>query len=284
MLNQYSKISTLFVIGLMTAVLAACGDEQPTDALASEKTTTTTTTSAVSETYPQTEEMPATEGVLRVATTGQQPPFSFMDERGNLQGIDIDVMMAIGKAEGLKMVFFAEPWFSVPPSVAAGKRDIAVSGISYNDERNENYALSTPYLFVPSAIMVMEESGINGVSDLAGKKFSCMTAAKQCGDIARLSPTTTVEELDSTFVSFQHLVQGKTSAIGEDLHLLQHFSKNHPNQKVKIIPYETENDPPAQQIMMMAKGNEALMQRINGAIAKLKASGELARIEQKWMR
>lgn len=281
MMNQYTKISSLFAVGLLALTLAACGGEKSADTPAPEKASTASTTS---ETYPQTEDMPATEGVIRVSTTGQQPPFSFMDERGNLQGIDIDIMMAIGKAEGLKMVFFAEPWFAVPASVSAGKRDIAVSGISYNDERNQNYSLSAPYLFVPSAIMVKEESDINSVADLAGKKFSCMTAAKQCGDIARLSPSTTVEEVETTFASFQDLVQGKTNAIGEDLHLLQYFAKNHPSQKVKIIPYETENDPPAQQIMMMAKGNEALVQRINGAIAKLKASGELAKIEQKWMR
>lgn len=275
----YSKIPAFFAVGLVMVTLTACGKDKTQEATTAQQSAPTT----VSDTKPQEEEMPATEGVLRVSTTGQQPPFSFRDERGNLQGIDIDIIMAIGKAEGLKVVFFAEPWFEVFPSVVAGKRDIAVSGVSYSHERNQNYTLSNPYLFVPSAIMVMEDSGIKSVADLAGKKFSCMKAAKQCGDIARLSPSTTVEEVETTFVSFRHLAQGKTNAIGEDLHLLQHFANNYPSQKVKIIPYETENDPPSQQVMMMAKGNEVLAKRINNAIAKLKASGEIAEIEKKWM-
>lgn len=279
---RHSKISALFAVLLSVGAMTACKDKKPQDT-APASTQTTATGVATSDTKPQDQEMPATEGVLRVSTTGRQPPFSFKDERGNLQGIDIDIIMAIGKAEGLKVVFYEEPWFAVFPSVVAGKRDIAVSGVSYSDERKNNYTLSDAYLFVPSAIMVMESSGIQSVADLAGKKFSCMKAAKQCGDIARLSPNTVVEELESTFVSFRHLVQGQTSAIGEDFHLLQHFANNHPEQKVKIIPYETENDPPSQQVMMMAKGNDALAKRINGAIAKLKASGEITEIEQKWM-
>lgn len=281
MIFRQSKISAGFAVLLLVSALTACKTDKP--AQATEATTTDPIQATTSDTKPQSQEMPATEGVLRVSTTGRQPPFSFKDERGNLQGIDIDIIMAIGKAEGLKVVFFEEQWFEVFPSVVAGKRDIAVSGVSYSHERNQNYTLSNPYLFVPSAIMVMENSDIHSVANLVGKKFSCMKAAKQCNDIRQLSSQITVEELETTFVSFQHLVRGQTDAIGEDLHLLQYFANNHPNQKVKIIPYETENDPPSQQVMMMAKGNDALAQRINGAIAKLKASGEIAKIEKKWM-
>lgn len=284
----YNKKFGLSALLATTLALTACGGdkkqaqtpEQPAKAMQTAQAEPATSGSPVK---PQSKDMPKTEGVLRVSTTGEQPPFSFKDERGNLQGIDIDIIRAVGQAEGLEVVFFTEPWFEVFPSVVAGRRDIAVSGVSYNDERNANYTLSKPYLFVPSAIMVMEDSGINSVADLAGKKFTCMKAAKQCGDIARLSPSTTVEEVASTFVSFQHLARRETFAIGEDLHLLQYFAKNHPSQKVKIIPYETENDPPSQQVMMMAKGNTALAEKINNGIAKLKASGEIAKIEKKWM-
>lgn len=289
-MTSYTK--SIGLSALMTAMLAltACGgDKAKTEQSSAEPTKTAQATpEQATDKYapvqPLDKDIPKKEGVLRVSTTGEQPPFSFKDERGRLQGIDIDIIRAVGEAEGLEVVFFTEPWFEVFPSVVAGRRDIAVSGVSYSDERNTSYTLSKPYLFVPSAIMVMENSGLNGVADLADKKFSCMKAAKQCGDIARLSPSTTVEELASTFVSFQHLVRGETNAIGEDMQLLQYFSKNHPSQKVKIIPYETENDPPSQQVMMMAKGNTALAEKINRGIEKLKASGEIAKIEQKWMK
>lgn len=281
-LYAYQKICLSAVLAT-TLGLTACGGDKNEPAQTQSQTAAATPETKPDTVKPLTDNIPAKEGLLRVSTTGEQPPFSFKDERGNLQGIDIDIIRAVGAAEGLEVVFFTEPWFEVFPSVVAGRRDIAVSGVSYNDERNANYTLSKPYLFVPSAIMVMEDSGINSVSDLAGKKFTCMKAAKQCGDIARLSPSTTVEEVASTFVSFQHLARRETFAIGEDLHLLRYFAKNHPGQKVKIIPYETENDPPANQVMMMAKGNTALVAKINSGIAKLKASGEIERIEKKWM-
>lgn len=278
---MYKQLFKTGVIGTLLAMTVACSEDTKTTTVAPPETPTAAASTDVVK--PLTADIPKKEGQIRVSTTGNQPPFSFKDERGNLQGIDIEIIRAIAKEEGLEVVFFTDPWSEVFPSVASGRRDIAVSGVSYSDERNENYTLSSPYLFVPSAIMVMENSGIGSVNDLAGKKFSCMKDAKQCGDIRRLSPTSNIHEVETTFVSFRHLIQGQTDSIGEDLHLLQYFANNHPDQKVKIIAYENEGDAPAQQVMMMAKANNALAQKINNGIAKLKASGEIAKIEQKWV-
>ncbi|MFB2587298.1 substrate-binding periplasmic protein [Acinetobacter sp. c1-l78] len=226
--------------------------------------------------------LPANAPVYKVATTGKQPPFTYLDEYGNLMGMDIDIIRAIGEEQGFKVEFEVLPWPMVFPSVVDGKNDLAVSGISYNDERNEKYSLSKQYLFVPSAIMV-KDSNIKSLADLAGKRFTCMTAAKQCNDISKAVPTATVNDEATTYLSFAALAQGRTDAIGEDMQLLQYFAKKHPDQKVHIIPYETEKDLPAQQIIMAAKGRTELINKVNEGIDKLTASGKIKEIEKKWL-
>ena len=37
---------------------------------------------------------------IKVATTGVQPPFSYLDEKGNLIGMDIEIIKAIGEVQG----------------------------------------------------------------------------------------------------------------------------------------------------------------------------------------
>lgn len=221
--------------------------------------------------------------VLRVATTAKQPPFTYMDENGSAVGLDIDIMKAIAQDQGFEVIFDIQPWPNVFPSVEQGQNDLAISGISYNDERAQKYTLSNKYLFVPSAIMVKEPSDIKKLQDLQGKRFNCMTGAKQCKDIEIAVPSATITDEKTTFLTFQSLVQGKTDAIGEDMQLLQYFAKKHPKQKVLVYPYEDENNPQSSQVIMMKKGQDELVQKINASIDKLTQNGTIAQLEKKWL-
>lgn len=220
--------------------------------------------------------------VYKVATTGKQPPFSYLDEHGKPIGMDIDIIQAIAKEQGFEVEFDTMQWKDVFPSVVSGKNDLAISGISYNDERNQSYTLSKQYLFVPSAIMVTDDN-IKSLQSLAGKRFNCMIGAKQCEDIQTAVPTAKVNQEDTTFLTFRSLAQGETDAIGEDMQLLQYFAKKHPSLKVNIIPYEDEKNPQASQVIMAAKGQEALISKINEGIDKLTANGKIKEIEKKWL-
>src|SRR5690606_41744233 len=80
-------------------------------------------------------QLPDTAPVIKVATTGTMPPFSFQDDYGNMQGIDIDSIRAIGEEQGFKVEFYKETWQNMFDSVASGGRDLAISGISYKDDR-----------------------------------------------------------------------------------------------------------------------------------------------------
>lgn len=219
---------------------------------------------------------------IKVATTGVQPPFSYLDEKGNLIGMDIEIIKAIGEVQGFDIKFETMSWADMLPSVGAGKNDLAISGVSYNDERNEAYTLSKKYLHVPSAIMVVDPS-IQSLSDLGGKRFDCMTGAKQCQDISTAVPTATIHENQSTFLTFKSLAQGKTDAIGEDKQLLEYFAVKYPEVKTHIIAYETESNPQSAQVIVAGKGKDELIGMINEGIDKLIASGKIAEIEKKWL-
>lgn len=266
-------------IALLSLALLAvgCQDKSASDAAQVQSDATQpAATQAATNTQPSSR-------VLKVATTANQPPFTYMDEKGGVVGMDIDIIKAIAQDQGFEVSFDLQPWPNVFPSVEQGQNDLAISGISYNDERAQKYTLSDKYLFVPSAIMVKEPSDIKKLQDLQGKNFSCMTGAKQCKDIEAAVPNAHVTDEKTTFVTFQSLVQGKTDAIGEDMQLLQYFAKKHPEQHLSIYPYEDENNPQSSQVIMMKKGQDELVEKINASIAKLSQNGTIAQIEKKWL-
>lgn len=228
--------------------------------------------------------LPDTAPTLKVATTGTMPPFSFQDDYGNMQGIDIDSIRALGEEEGFKVEFYKETWQNMFDTVESGSRDLAISGISYKDERDAKYGLSQPYFFNPAAIMYAKpELNINSLDDLQGKNISAMEGSKQVDQALAMGKYNNFSTRTTAFLLYEDLMQGKVDAILHDLPILQYTAKNHPEQKVTIVPYEGQDNPSAQQVILMAKGNTELIEKINEGIAKLKAEGKFKEIEARWL-
>lgn len=228
--------------------------------------------------------LPDTAPVIKVATTGTMPPFSFQDDYGNMQGIDIDSIRAIGEEQGFKVEFYKETWQNMFDSVASGGRDLAISGISYKDDRATKYGLSDTYFFNPSSIMYAKSNvKINGIEDLQGMHVAAMEGSKQDDQLKAMGKYSQMTTESTAFLLFEDLMQGKVDVILHDLPILQYTAKNHPEHKVTIVPYEGEDNPSAQQVILMAKGNAKLIKNVNEGITKLKEKGKFKEIEQKWL-
>lgn len=228
--------------------------------------------------------LPDTAPVVKVATTGTMPPFSFQDDYGNMQGVDIDSIRAIGEEQGFKVEFYKETWQDMFDSVESGSRDLAISGISYKDERAARYGLSNSYFFNPSAVMYAKSNlNIKGLGDLKGLHVAGMDGTKQVDQVKETGGYSELSTTVTTFLLFEDLVQGKVDAIVQDLPLLQYTAANHSDREVFIVPYEDENNPSAQQVILMAKGNTKLINQVNEGITKLKAKGTFKEIEDRWL-
>lgn len=273
MKQLYRVLPVVVSIGLL-----GCGGSSTQDSA------NTTGTTAIENKDNFISKLPATAPVVKVATTGTMPPFSFQDDYGNMQGIDIDSIRAIGEEQGFKVEFYKETWQNMFDSVASGGRDLAISGISYKDDRAEKYGLSAPYFFNPSSIMYAKSKvKINGIEDLQDMHVAAMEGSKQEDQLRAMGKYSEMTTKETAFLIYEDLMQGKVDAILHDLPILQYTAKNHPEYEVKIVPYEGEDNPSAQQVVLMAKGNTKLINTVNEGITKLKVKGTFKEIEQKWL-
>jgi polar amino acid transport system substrate-binding protein len=95
-------------------------------------------------------------GKLIVAVPNiRNPPF-FMEEKGQLVGLDIDMAKSIAETMGLQIVFNrnAKSFNDAVAQVAAGDADIATAKISRTLERAQNVLFSDPYITLPHALLV----------------------------------------------------------------------------------------------------------------------------------
>lgn len=88
----------------------------------------------------------ATAKKLVVATTGDYAPFSYRDSAANrFEGIDIDLARDLASDLKVELIFLQTSWPTLSRDLAAGKFDIAMSGISRNLPRQRVGFFSRPY-------------------------------------------------------------------------------------------------------------------------------------------
>lgn len=82
--------------------------------------------------------------VIQVAVSPASPPMLF-EEKGKLQGADLEIFEGYCKARGCTLKITSYDWQGMLGAVSSGQADVAFSGISITDKRKEAMDFSQPY-------------------------------------------------------------------------------------------------------------------------------------------
>ncbi len=86
-------------------------------------------------------------GILRVGTTGDYRPLSFMDpEAGTCTGFDAELAEDLAAALGVKIEYVKTSWPTLMEDTLTGKFDLAICGITVTEARKEQALMSDGYL------------------------------------------------------------------------------------------------------------------------------------------
>lgn len=225
--------------------------------------------------------LPANAPVVRVATSGVLPPLNFLNEQGNLQGIDVDVIRAIGENQGFKVEVYQEKFIDILPALEAGKYQAVISGLSVSPERIAKFDHSNFYLYNPSVIMHKPDVKIVGLSSLKPLRVATMENTTQAKLVDGIAPTSH-EKVDTVFQLYQGLVQGKYDAVLQDKYFLEYVANNYPEQKVTVTEYD-KNPNSAGIVIYVKKGDQELLNQLNTGINHLQQSGEIEKIIAKYL-
>jgi len=91
-----------------------------------------------------TDSLPATNGTIKVATTGTSPPFSYI-ENGKTVGFDIDLVARFCKEYGYGLELVTMSFDGIIPAISSGKCDIGANEIAITEERTKSVDFSIEY-------------------------------------------------------------------------------------------------------------------------------------------
>lgn len=87
------------------------------------------------------------QGILRVGTTGDYPPFTQLDSASQTYtGSDIEAARALGSFLGVPVQFVQTSWPTLIRDLSEDRFDIGMGGISITRQRKKMAYFSTPYL------------------------------------------------------------------------------------------------------------------------------------------
>ena len=127
----------------------------------------------------QTETERVTHSDLPVILLGSDnyPPFHYEDANGQPTGIDVDLAKEAFRRMGYQAVFVTIDWEDKKDLVERGEID-CIWGSFSSDGREDQYLWTEPYLYSRQVVAVRQDSDIQTLADLAGKRVAVQSTTK----------------------------------------------------------------------------------------------------------
>ena len=213
----------------------------------------------------------------------EYPPFSYIDDKGEYNGFDVEICRAACEKLGWNFEVFGVNWDEKLIQLDAEECDCIWSGMTILDSMKEaGYVLSAPYYDSTQVLLVKEDSGYASSADLAGKVVAVQlgTSGESLlnGDLADLAATfENVITCDSFLKCFTELGGGAVDAVFVDLPVATAYAEA--NEGYIII---NENLGAEQYGIAFRSGDAELCEAIEGAVAELVADGTYAKIAENY--
>ncbi len=113
---------------------------------------------------------PALAQDLRVCVEGAYPPFSEINEAGDIVGFDIDIANALCDEMGKSCEMVQTEWDGIIPALTEGKCDAIIASMSITEERKERVDFTDKYYQTPAKFVAEEGADISATPEgLEGK-------------------------------------------------------------------------------------------------------------------
>ncbi|AVS92738.1 amino acid ABC transporter substrate-binding protein [Paracidovorax avenae] len=220
-------------------------------------------------------------GVVRVAIPQDFPPFGSLGTDLKLQGYDIDMANLVAKELGVKLELVPVTSTNRIPYLTTGKADLVISSLGKNAERAKVIDFTQAYAPFPKSVYGPKEAAIKGPADLAGKTIGVTRGSTEDLSLTKLAPASaTIKRYEDNNATAQSYLTGQVQLV-----TLGNIVANAVNERTKLRQLDAKfavEDTPC--YVGVAKGEDALLQKVDAIITKAKGDGRLNDMSQRWMK
>ena len=212
------------------------------------------------------------------------PPFASPDASGNWVGWEIDIINAVCAAGEMQCVITPVAWDGIIPSLTSGQIDVIMASMSITDERKQSIDFSDKYYNTPTVIV-----GTKGVEmaptaeGLAGKIIGVQASTVHAAYAEKHFAATAAEIkiYQTQDEANSDLAAGRIDATQADSIALDAFLATDAGKACCELKGAVADDPEVLGLGVGAgvrKGDDALREKINAAIKKIREDGTYDKI------
>ena len=262
---------------LSLSLLTACSGGNSAATPAPADTTAPTDTAAPADTTAPAGFTTVEEGKLHMSTNAAFPPYEMTTDAGGFEGIDVEIAEAIAEKLGLELQIDDMEFTAALEAAQSGMSDMVMAGVTVDEDRLAVMDFTDSYATGVQVIIVKEGSDVtldNLGEQLIGTQRAT-TGNIYCTDDYGEDH---VIAYDDGIVAVQDLLNGKVDAVVIDKAPAQEFVSANPGLVILDTEYANED-----YAIGVAKGNTALVDAVNGALAELTADGTIQSIIEKYI-
>ncbi|MBP2651422.1 MAG: tcyJ [Firmicutes bacterium] len=232
-----------------------------------------------------------------VATGGEPKPFSYVDEKNEITGYDIEIVKAIfAKLPQYEVSFEKTEFTSIFAGLDSDRYQIGANNFAMNKERKEKYIYSNPIFKNQFVIAVAaNNTSIHSFSDLPGKRSEVnagtnYTTALEKYNKEHVDKPVLLSYTEADLVPIlQNVESGKFDFQLIDAAILEKYINEY-GLKLKTIPLTKEasdlisSTPYSYLLINKGPNGEQLTNDINTVLAELIKDGTITAISQKYFR
>ena len=265
------KRRALLTLAASALLLSACGQSNTTDSTAA---ATATEGSDLLQRINNG-------GVINVGTEGTYPPFTYHDVSGKLTGYDVEVTRAVADKLGVTVEFKETQWDAMLAGLDAKRFDMVANQVSLTTpERQAKYDKATAYSWSGAvALAPTDDDRYSSWESLKGLR-TAQSLSSNYGELAERYQATIVP-VDGMAQAVQLVKQDRADFTMNDNLAVLDYLKNFPDSglEIKLVAPASEKRGSG---LILLKGDDAVVAKLNEAMAALQADGTLTKISEEF--
>lgn len=221
-------------------------------------------------------------GQLTTCTHLPYPPFQ-SEIDGKVQGFDVALIDLVAEDLGVKQQILDTPFenFKTGAFLNSGECDLAAAGMTITEERKKNVDFSDPYFDATQAVLVDKKSGVGSLADVKSGNVELGAQAQTTGEDYAKKRGFDPVSFESSDAVLNGLRTGQVEAVVIDYPVVQGWLKDKRNSDAFEV---VDNlDTGEQYGFTVKKGNTALREAVNKALADARADGTYKKLYEQWI-
>ncbi len=223
-------------------------------------------------------------GELRVGLTGDQPPLNVRNKRGDIVGLEIDIIGALAESMGLAVRLVPRPFAELLPALERGDVDLVISGMTITPERNARVAFAGPY-FISGKSLLTKDPAIANVRNMAvlddeSRTYAALAGSTSADFVAKRLPKAKLVTTVDYESAVQMVIGDQVDALVADFQICQVTVMRNRDAGLVALRQPFTVEPLG---IALPANAPLLVNLVQNYLATLEYTGLLTRFKAKWL-